>query len=90
MDRTLLSLCGAVVSLPVLILPAIAASPEGSTAKGPVVLAQQCQQRVGPFATQGAAWQAFNQAQSQGYPKGVVGLLGSDHSRRQDLARDHR
>jgi hypothetical protein len=28
---------------------------------------QQCARRVGPFATQGSAWQRRNQAQGRGY-----------------------
>ncbi len=36
--------------------------------------AAQCQQRVGPFATQTTAWQRWRQAQGQGYgvSNGVV------------------
>ena len=33
----------------------------------PVVKAQNCSQRVGPFASQQRAWNMWNQAQSQGY-----------------------
>jgi hypothetical protein len=37
-------------------------------------LAQQCSQRVGPFATQDTAWQRWRDAQSRGYAvsNGVV------------------
>jgi hypothetical protein len=37
-------------------------------------LVQQCSQRVGPFATQGTAWQRWREAQGRGYAvsNGVV------------------
>ena len=37
-------------------------------------LAQQCSQRVGPFVTQGTAWQRWRDAQGRGYAvsNGVV------------------
>jgi hypothetical protein len=74
MTRTILGLSWTVVSVPLLMLPAVAAQPDGLTVNKPLVLAQQCAQRVGPFATQDTAWQRFNQARSQGYSvsNGVV------------------
>jgi hypothetical protein len=42
--------------------------------KNELHLAQQCSQRVGPFATQTTAWQRWRDAKSQGYAvsNGVV------------------
>ncbi len=54
-----------------ILTPAKAAGPERPSLLDaiwpPVVQAQNCQQRVGPFATQQRAWNMWNQAQSQGY-----------------------
>lgn len=70
--------------LPVFLTPA-SAGPFGSIVAGhqtPTRLesdglylqAQQCQQRIGPFATQNTAWQRWRQARNQGYAvsNGVV------------------
>ena len=41
--------------------------------EGRIDFVQQCQQRVGPFVTQGTAYQRLHHAQSQGY--GVSGVF---------------
>jgi hypothetical protein len=66
MNRTLLFLSWVTVSVLALLLPT-AAAKSLMTVNTPIILAQQCQQRVGPFASQDMAWQNFNQARSQGY-----------------------
>jgi hypothetical protein len=63
---TLPGLCGAVALLTTSAHPAIAGAQLGSTSEEPMILAQ-CQQRVGPFATQDRAWQVYHAAESQGY-----------------------
>jgi hypothetical protein len=46
-------------------------------------LAQQCSQRIGPFATQGTAWQRWREAQGKGYAvsNGVVSCYDQSGTR---------
>ena len=46
----------------------------GAATQNHLHLAQQCSQRVGPFATQDTAWQRWREAQGRGYAvsNGVV------------------
>ena len=55
-------------------LPPIPGGSVGQVGVGPLHLAQQCSQRVGPFVTQTTAWQRWRDAQARGYAvsNGVV------------------
>lgn len=64
-----------------LALPLISGGSAGQAGIDPqndLQLAQQCSQRIGPFATQTTAWQRWREAQARGYAvsNGVVPCYG--------------
>jgi hypothetical protein len=59
-------LCTTLALIAVPLIPRAMATPDIQPDK-PIILAQQCQIRQGPFATQGTANQRIYDAQSQGY-----------------------
>ncbi len=65
---------GALQLFPAPALSQTAAQPNLSRAELQLAQYRECQQRVGPFATQTTAWQRWREAQSLGYSvsNGVV------------------
>jgi hypothetical protein len=75
--KTLIAPCVFAGALQLLPAPALSqTAPQPNLFRTGLQLAQyrECQQRVGPFATQSTAWQRWRDAQGQGYSvsNGVV------------------